>query len=46
VSGVGVTGFETCDLFVPNADAGSHLLTGGAVPCRLTWVFLLVRLAA
>jgi hypothetical protein len=46
VSGVGVTGFETCDLFVPNADAGSHLLTGGVVPCRLTWVFLLVRLAA
>ena len=34
------------DLFVPNADAGSRLLTAGAAACWLTCVFVLVRLGA
>ena len=34
------------DLFVPNADTGSRLLTPGAVAYRLACVFLLVRLGA
>ena len=32
--------------FVPNADAGCRSLTVGVVACRLTCVFLLVRLGA
>jgi hypothetical protein len=30
--------------FVPNADAGCRVVTTGAVACRLTCMFLLVRL--
>ena len=32
------------DLFIPNADTACRLLTGGAVACRLTCVFVLVDL--
>jgi hypothetical protein len=34
------------DFFVPNADAGCRVLTPGIAACRMTCVFLLVRLGA
>ena len=37
-----LSGTLATDLFVPNVDAGSRLLTLGVVACRWTCVFVLV----